>query len=233
MISEQIPIGIFSQMTQLTRKALRIYEKNGLLEPDIKDPMTNYRYYSIPQIERGIRIKLLSSMGFSLAEISELLESAEKKDFELIKKLFSERVSKITTEIERLNNMKNILLGNMKMEVFLDMHSSKPIIKEITSTRVISKTEKGPIHLTISKLIGEVFGQIYKEENRQLGVVIVGPPMALYHDMEYKEMDATIEIAVPIRGRIKADEGFEIKELPAIKAATTMHTGAYQYLMDT
>ncbi|NHI92271.1 MAG: AraC family transcriptional regulator, partial [Candidatus Lokiarchaeota archaeon] len=58
-------------------------------------------------------------------------------------------------------------------------------------------------------------------------------PMALYHDMEYKEMDATIEIAVPIRGRIKADDGFEIKELPAIKAATTMHTGAYQYLMDT
>ena len=48
MSTDQIPIGKFSQITQLTQKALRLYEKKGLLQPTVKDPMTKYRYYSTP-----------------------------------------------------------------------------------------------------------------------------------------------------------------------------------------
>ena len=212
---------------------MRLYDKKGILKPAEKDPMTKYRYYTVPQIERGIKIKLLVSIGFSLVKVSELLEAVETNNYQLVHKLFAERLARITGEIERLNNMKNILLGNMKMEVFLNMNSTKPTIKEISSTRVISKTEKNPIHITISNLIGRVFEQIYKTENIESRVVVAGPPIALYHDIEYKDMDAAIEIAVSIRGRIKTDPGFEVKELPSVKAMSTIHTGTYEHLSDS
>ena len=43
MKTDRIPIGRFSLMTHLTQKALRFYDKRGLLVPEIKDAFTGYR----------------------------------------------------------------------------------------------------------------------------------------------------------------------------------------------
>ena len=45
-----ISIGRFAQITQLTIKALHIYEATGLLRPAFIDTDTGYRYYSITQL---------------------------------------------------------------------------------------------------------------------------------------------------------------------------------------
>ena len=41
--------------------------------------------------------------------------------------------------------------------------------------------------------------------------------MAVYYDQEYKEKDADIEVAIPITGRIEADSGMEVKNLPPVR----------------
>ncbi|MFX0093825.1 MAG: MerR family transcriptional regulator, partial [Candidatus Hodarchaeota archaeon] len=68
----QIPIGKFSLMTQLSPKALRLYDKKGLLVPGEKDPITGYRYYTMSQVEKGVKIKMLIGFGFGLEEISRI-----------------------------------------------------------------------------------------------------------------------------------------------------------------
>jgi DNA-binding transcriptional MerR regulator len=40
MPTDQIPIGKFSFMTRLSQKALRLYDRKGLLVPEAKDPFT-------------------------------------------------------------------------------------------------------------------------------------------------------------------------------------------------
>ncbi|MDY0247587.1 MAG: MerR family DNA-binding transcriptional regulator, partial [Methanosarcina mazei] len=54
---DQIPIGKFSLMTRLSQKALRLYDSKELLVPKVKDSFTGYRYYTVPQIELGMKIK--------------------------------------------------------------------------------------------------------------------------------------------------------------------------------
>ena len=55
---ELMPIGAYSLMTGLTPKALRIYDRRGLLRPVYVDPDTGYRYYGAAQLKLGEIIKM-------------------------------------------------------------------------------------------------------------------------------------------------------------------------------
>ncbi len=68
----QISIGKFSQITSLSPRALRLYDEKGLLSPK-RDRFNNYRFYTSDQIESGLKIRTLSWMGFSCAEIDEIM----------------------------------------------------------------------------------------------------------------------------------------------------------------
>lgn len=40
-----LSIGAFARRARLSHKALRLYDRHGLLPPDHVDPVTGYRYY--------------------------------------------------------------------------------------------------------------------------------------------------------------------------------------------
>ena len=115
-ISVEISIGMFSQITRLTQKALRLYDKKGLLIPAIKDEFTGYRYYSVEQIEVGLKIKFLVTLGFGLKEISDLLEASELGDYKMINQRFSRRLAEVQQDIQRLEKIESILLGKSSIE---------------------------------------------------------------------------------------------------------------------
>ena len=106
---------------------------------------------------------------------------------------------------------------------------SEPLIKETQPQRVLSKREKGTYEETISKLIIELFKTIQSPENRNNFVRITGPFMTIYHDDEFIEEDADIEVAVPISGKIQLeDPKIEVKNLRPVKVASLVHKGSYE-----
>jgi DNA-binding transcriptional MerR regulator len=92
MLIDQIPIGKFSFMTRLSQKALRLYDRKGLLVPEAKDPFTGYRYYTVAQLEKGMKIKTFTFLGFSLEEVSGLLDAESKGDCEYIGACFRKKI---------------------------------------------------------------------------------------------------------------------------------------------
>ncbi len=70
-------IGEISKVKGITVKALRFYEKIGLLMPCYTDPATKYRYYSIDQFWKLDIIKASRIMDISPKEIKTVLD---KKD---------------------------------------------------------------------------------------------------------------------------------------------------------
>lgn len=228
MTFEQIPIGRFSTITRLTQKALRYYDRKGLLIPDAKDPFTGYRYYTGDQIQRGVKIKHLSLLGFNVEEIAEYLEAEEKGDIEKVNSLVEYRLRETEIELRSLQRIASLLNNNHNMELMKET-MSEPTIKEVPKTRVISKRDKGVIGETIGRLIGEIMGVVQMPENQANYVRIVGPFMTIYHDQEYKEQDADIEVAVPITGKVMLDDpSFEVKNLPERKVASLVHKGSYE-----
>jgi effector-binding domain-containing protein/DNA-binding transcriptional MerR regulator len=232
MSVNQIPIGKFSFMTRLSQKALRLYDRKGLLIPEARDPFTGYRYYTVSQLEEGMKIKTLTFLGFSLEEVSMLLNAEKNENYECMEEYFRKKLEETRLEIKHLHKIEGILQGACKnsnkiLELF-EMSVTEPVIKEIPEIRVISKREIGTYAVTIHKLVGEVCACVKSPENQRNHVKIIGPVMSIYHDEEYKETGADIEVALPISGRISVEDShIEIKTLPAIRAVSAVYRGPY------
>lgn len=228
MTLDQIPISRFSFITRISPKALRYYDQKGLLVPAAKDPFTGYRYYTADQMERGVRIKTLCNLGFSLEEIARFLEAEAVGDDARIEALLREQLISTKKEIARLQTIEGLLEQEGKEA--MKMALIEPALKEVPAMRVVSKRDKGSYGETISRLIGELCGTLFKPENQRNMVKIAGPCMAIYHDQEYREKDADIEMAIPITGRIDVADGAEVKNLPGAKVLAVIHKGSYNTL---
>src|SRR5205085_12481686 len=70
-----VPIGQFSLLTRLTVRALRLYDRLGILVPAHVDPDSGYRYYTPEQAETGLRIRQLRAIDLPLDEVCLVLET--------------------------------------------------------------------------------------------------------------------------------------------------------------
>jgi DNA-binding transcriptional MerR regulator/DNA gyrase inhibitor GyrI len=71
-----MPIGIFSRMTGLSHRALRLYADRGLLPPARVDDTTGYRYYDVHSIRAAEMIRLLRRLGVPLGEMGLYIDAA-------------------------------------------------------------------------------------------------------------------------------------------------------------
>src|SRR5713101_2827701 len=54
------------------------------------------------------------------------------------------------------------------------------------------------------------------------------PPLALFHDAEYREQDLDVEVAVPLSARTPACATVSVRGLPAVPSmACVVHAGSY------
>lgn len=71
----RLTIGAYAAATQLTAKALRLYDEYGLLKPTTIDPATGYRYYRVEQVATGRLVRVLRDMNCSLSQIAQVLDA--------------------------------------------------------------------------------------------------------------------------------------------------------------
>lgn len=70
-----LTIGEFARAARLTPKALRLYDRLGLLRPVRVDTASGYRYYSPDQLERARLVAWLRRLGMPLARIAEVCDA--------------------------------------------------------------------------------------------------------------------------------------------------------------
>ncbi|OEU85095.1 MerR family transcriptional regulator [Streptomyces oceani] len=69
MGSEGLTIGQFARLSRLSPKALRLYDRLGLLPPARVDPSNGYRRYEPEQLEQARLVAWLRRLGMPLADI--------------------------------------------------------------------------------------------------------------------------------------------------------------------
>jgi 7-cyano-7-deazaguanine reductase len=94
----------FAELTKVTVRTLRYYDKIGLLKPGFRRP-NGYRVYADEDLLRLQQIVTLKFMGFSLARIGELLN---RKGF-LIAKSLRAQAEAVRDEIARLRQASRVL----------------------------------------------------------------------------------------------------------------------------
>jgi len=218
-------IGEFSKITNLTVKALRYYDEQGILIPSARSE-SDYRLYGGSDYEKAQLIVFLKKLGFSISEMKDMLTTCESSadiSFYLAEKksLIKDKIRKEKMLIKEIE--KNLLQNEKEDNVLNSAHRRKMYeieIKEIPSITVASVRFKGK-YSDVGKHIGKIY-QVVKDKAS-------GSPFNLYYDKEYQE-NADIELCVPIKKSISGSDDISVKILPAMKAITTVHTGDYQKL---
>ena len=119
-------IGEMADFFGISRKAMRLYEKKGIIKPVKVDAENGYRYYSAEQIQQLNALLELKALGFSLDEIkmiidgktakSPLLEMLEKK-----RQAWQEAMNSANYKMECLDNIINNLRGSQTAERIVEM----------------------------------------------------------------------------------------------------------------
>ncbi|MFD4525473.1 MerR family transcriptional regulator [Streptomyces sp. NPDC058470] len=76
-VGELLTIGAFAARSRLSPKALRLYDRLGLLAPAHVDEVSGYRYYRADQIERARLVALLRQLDMPLARIAGVVEAGD------------------------------------------------------------------------------------------------------------------------------------------------------------
>lgn len=115
-------IGEIAAFFNVSVKAMRVYERVGILKPIKIDIKTGYRYYSADQVKLLDALLELRDLGFSLSEIKLLLERGMMKDqyMEVLvhkKVMWQDKISKAQDKIDSID------------EIIKSLTNSKPPIK--------------------------------------------------------------------------------------------------------
>lgn len=77
--------------------------------------------------------------------------------------------------------------------------------------------------------LAEVFANSFAslvEYLEELGEDIIGPPFAIYHNVEMEELD--VEMGLPVAGSLPGKGDIVPREILIQRAASTVHTGPYE-----
>ncbi len=110
-------IGQLVNETGLSKDTIRFYEKNGLISVNHKERrQNNYKEYSQEIKEKLLTIKRLKNFGFTLNEVSDLLEMIAMNDASCnnVSHKISEKVNLLDEKIRELIAVRTMLLNGVK-----------------------------------------------------------------------------------------------------------------------
>ena len=95
-------INQVAELVDITKKNIRFYEDQGLVDPD-RDPTNGYREYTLKDVENLKQIKLLRQLGFSIENIRKLQNGSLS-----LERCMKERLTDLDEEGVALEHMKSM-----------------------------------------------------------------------------------------------------------------------------
>ena len=230
-----LKIGEFSKATGLTVKALRHYERLGLISPYWIDKYTSYRYYEESQVQQVRRILDFKAMGFSLKKIKNLLKDNLSTDQQrqVFKGKRQELLRQLAGDQKRLERLDLHLQAMEMAPQFIKNIKEKEMeleLKKIAPFKVVGLLYEGKNeHGEISKL--------WDAFNRRGNELCPASTKEVYGvcRMIPGVTDGSFEYVAGVRRENLSHlpAGTVVREVPACTVAVFRHFGAADTLHDT
>ena len=194
-------IGELSKLCNISVKALRYYDSEGLLVPDNIDRFTGYRYYSAAKLADCYRIIALKELGFSLDEIRRQLTvgSREETIGVLNAKLteLNSLIENTQNQLKKIESIKNRLIGG-ETKMF---------------NVIIRKTDE--IHVAFVRRYYKSKSDALSEASviaDKLPKSIIGKrKIIINYETEYTESDFDLAACAEITGKLSKGSGYDEK----------------------
>ena len=215
-----LAIGMFSNMTRLSIKALRWYDKLGILRPLHIHPQSGYRYYGRNQIREARMIRNMRDMDMPLVTIRRVLAVLPVSQAQA-EMLVHQHLELRERQIEQIKELARQFTQQLKPEA--NRMNLEVNIRDIPTQQIISITRRHKVD-GLSKQIDHDIGALFLLAN-DCGARPAGAPFGIYHGPVNEQEDGPIETCLAVDGMIEARSNIEVKQLDGGKATSVTLRG--------
>lgn len=221
-----LKIGDFSKLSRITVRMLRHYDEIGLLVPLAIDERSGYRYYGEEQLLTANKIQLLKNLGFSLFVIKEALTNFNNCD-EMEKLLKLRQKELLSQEYELCKRIKLVesALKNLKKE--------GNFMNYVVNFKTIPPLYVASARKVIANYMaeGELWATLMPEiEKQKCKAATPCYPMAVYHDKEFVDKNADVEVRFAVTGSYNDTANVKFKTVPQADVASCIFKGGYDQI---
>jgi DNA-binding transcriptional MerR regulator len=219
--SRLLSIGEFAAATQLSPKALRLYDEQRLLPPASVDAANGYRYYLSDQVPLGRLIRTLREMNLPLTDVAHVLAAGGAKA-EMLLGQFAKDLDRKYAHEKRAFHEALVLLRS-------PAHADTPRVEE---------RSRAATAVAVRAFLSDrrQFVERYRQEVREtaellarVGMTSTGEPSCSFVD-PLSDEEGRLEVLVPIEVPQQLPASVSIRQLPAAPCAVivveTRHTHA-------
>ncbi len=216
-----LKIGEFARISGITTATLRYYDSCGLLKPVSTDQENSYRYYTLEQLPRLNRILTFKDLGFSLEQITQLLN--EDIPLDQLRGMFklkqAETQQLIAAEQARLSRIE-VRLRQIEQEKIMSTYNT--VLKQVEPLLVASLREIVPSVNDVPHL----FDVLHTHMNKY-NIQGASSNLVLWHEEGGQKEGVDAEVAEPLTTYIPETEQVKVRTLPGATIASTIHHGGY------
>lgn len=188
-----LSIGMFASAAQLSVKALRLYDRLGVLKPAYTDPSSGYRYYTTDQLDSARLIRMMRQMDMPLATIHKVLAADPDEAEQLVIDHWRELERRMAVARVTVQDLICALRGEPTMTVQTPaLHVEARTLPTIS---VISITR----HVTVQGVDSAILEGVAALEAflKSRGIAPSGNPFGIFHGTINNDSDGPIEICLP------------------------------------
>ncbi|CAL2066202.1 putative MerR-family transcriptional regulator [Streptomyces murinus] len=191
MHEDLLTIGAFAARARLSAKALRLYDRLGLLAPAYVDESSGYRYYRATQVERARLVALLRQLDMPLARIAEVAGAEGTAAARLLDAYWADVEARMAGQRTLAEYLRGRLSGRSD-----EMYGKFAVETVDVPARVVITESRHTLADELPAWIGAALGRLEAAAQECGGVAAA--PFVVYHSEVSMESDGPAQACVPV-----------------------------------
>jgi len=212
-----LSIGVFARRSRLSPKALRLYERLGLLPPAYVAPDSGYRWYRTDQLTAARLVALLRRLDMPLAQIGAVVAAPGPRGAELIATHWAATEERIAAQ----RTLATYLRANLSDQEG-DFAMFEIQERDVPEQFILTEQRHVQIGEMPAWLDGAI-GRLRRIAAAQGGATAL--PFIIYHGEVNEDSDGPVEVCLPI-AQEGATTDLPLRREPAHREAYTRVTKA-------
>lgn len=192
-----LTIGVFARRAQLSLKALRLYERLGVLVPDHVDPTSGYRRYRERQLGTARLVAMLRRLDMPLAEVSRVLAADGNGAAGVVRAYWEGVEQRIAMQRELAEHLRVRLSGGGRAPMVDAVR-----IRAVPACVALSVRRHVPV-TELAGWLGATMPRLAAAAGDHGG--LRGPLFVIYHGEVNQDSDGPVEVCAPVDPAVIAD----------------------------
>jgi DNA-binding transcriptional MerR regulator len=185
-----LTIGVFAKRCRLSMKALRLYDRLGLLTPADVDPENGYRRYRESQLATARLIVMLRRLDMPLTQVADIISAPGPEAADRLATYWNALEKRVASQRELASHLRSRLSGSEEPLEYPDV-----LVRDVPEQLVLVEQQHVPVE-ELPAWIDAAMSRLFAASRHHGGVA--GHPFVVYYGEVNEDSDGPAEACVPI-----------------------------------